>query len=94
MATKLYREGTTHCENGITCEIRLFATGSPLSFVGTDGWCKSPEDINPEINKTDDDEWSGYTSDQIRELAKDADIDGWDTKRIHTLKEVLNEQST
>jgi hypothetical protein len=93
MATKLYREGTTHCVNGIDCEVRLFTTGYPLRFVGTDGWCKTPEDINKD-NKTDDDEWSGYTSDQIRELAKDAGIDGWDTKRIHTLKEVLNGQGT
>ena len=88
MATKLYREGTTHCVNGITCEIRLFSSGNPLDFVGIDGWCMTPEDIN----KTNDDEWSGYTSDQIRELAKEANIEGWDTKRIRTLKEVLNGQ--
>lgn len=99
MATKLYREGTTHCVNGITCEIRLFDKGNPLEFIGLDGWCASPEDINKdiikpdEIIKTDDDEWSGYTSDHIRELAKDAGIEDWKTKRIHTLKEVLNGQS-
>ena len=93
MATKLYREGTTHCVNGITCEVRLFDRGNPLDFIGIDGWCAIPEDINKD-NKTDDDKWSGYTSDEIRELAKEAGIDGWDTKRIHTLTEVLNEQST
>jgi hypothetical protein len=93
MGIKLYREGNSHIENGIECEIRLFSRGDPLSFVGTDGWCKSPEDINKD-NKTDDDKGSGYTSDEIRELAKEAGIEGWDTKRIHTLKEVLNEQST
>ena len=90
MATKLYRAGNTHKVRGIECEIRLFNTSSPLDFIGIDGWCAKPEDIN----KTDVDEWSGYTSDQIRELAKEANIDGWDTKRIHTLKEVLNGQST
>lgn len=88
MATKLYREGTTHCVRGITCEVRLFTSRHPLNFVGIDGWCATPEDINA------DDKWSGYTSDEIRELAKKANIEGWDTKRIHTLTEVLNGQST
>jgi hypothetical protein len=95
MAIKLYRKGTTNCVDGIDCEIRLFTCRDPLSFIGVDGWCKSPQDIdNPDANKDDPDEWEGYTSEQIRELAKDANIEGWDTKRINTLKEVLSGEST
>ncbi len=86
MATKLYREGTSHIVRGIECEIRLFPRNG-LSFVGLDGWCASPEDINKV------DEWSEYSSEQIRELAKDAGIEGWENKRINTLKEVLSGQS-
>jgi hypothetical protein len=98
MAIKLYREGTTHNINGVQCEIRLFTGRDPLSFVGIDGWCKSLDDVNKtdfgDVNNADSDEWEGYTSEQVRELAKDADIDGWDTKRINTLKEVLSGEST
>jgi hypothetical protein len=90
MATKLYRKGTTHCVNGIECEVRLFTCSNPLSFVGLGGWCRSIHDVN----KNDTDEWGGYTSEQIRELAEDAGIEGWDTKRINTLKEVLSGQSS
>lgn len=88
MAIKLYRKGNTHCVNGIECEVRMFrATTNSLDFVGVDGWCLKPEDINKK------DEWSEYTADQIRSLAKDADIEDWDTKRINTLKELLSGQS-
>ena len=90
MAIKLYRKGTTHNINGVECEIRLFTGRNPLGFVGIDGWCKSIDDID---GVTDSDEWGGYTSEQVRELAKEADIEGWDTKRINTLKEVLSGDS-
>lgn len=89
MATKLYRAGKSHCVNGIECEVRLFPHNG-LSFIGLHGWCSSPEDIN-KVDKTD--EWADYTPDQIRELAKDQDIEGWDSKRITTLKEVLSGSS-
>lgn len=86
MATKLYREGNSHFVNGIECEIRLFPRNG-LSFVGIHGWCATPEDINKS------DEWSDYSSEQIRELAKDSGIEGWENKRINTLKEVLSGKS-
>jgi hypothetical protein len=90
MALKLYRTGTTHCINGIQCEIRLFKNRDASRFIGLDGWCSSIDDLNkPEVT----DEWKGYTSEQIRDLAKDESIEGWDTKRINTLKELLSGQS-
>lgn len=91
MAIKLYRKGTTHNVDGIECEVRLFAR-NPLSFVGIDGWCAKPEDINGVVSDLDD--WEGYTSEQIREKAKDSGIEGWENKRINTLKEVLSGQSS
>jgi hypothetical protein len=90
MALKLYRTRTTHCVNRIDCEVRLFRSRGATRFIGLDGWVSSIDDLNkPEVS----DEWKGYTSENIRELAKDSDIEGWDTKRINTLKEVLSGES-
>ena len=90
MATKLYRAGTTNIVDGIECEIRLFDCRDPLSFIGIDGWCATPQDIN----KTESvDEFADHSADNIRELAKEAGIDGWEKKRINTLKGELSGQS-
>ena len=98
MAIKLYRAGNKNIVRGIDCEIRLFDNHNPLQFVGIDGWCLKPEDINilglnpDEINKSND-EWADYTPEQIRELAKASNINGWEKKRIATLKELISGQS-
>lgn len=74
---------------GIECEVRMFrANASSLDFVGVDGWCLKPEDINKTV-----DEWANYTDDQIREKAFDSDVEGWETQDINTLKELLSGKS-
>lgn len=89
MAIKLFRKGGTHVVDGIECEIRLFDVKYGHSFVGIDGWCA---DINDLIEV--EEERDEYSPSEIRELAKKAGIDGWENKRINTLKEVLSGQDT
>jgi hypothetical protein len=91
MAIKLFRKGNTHNVNGIECEIRLFDVKNGRSFIGVDGWCADIEDLEkkepPEeviIDPVD------HSSKNIREMARDAGIDGWEKKRITTLKEELS----
>ena len=89
MAIKLFRKGTTHNSNGIVCEIGLFD-----SVDGVEGWYSSPEEIDGtpviEVDSQDSqDIFDGLSSPQIRELANSRGIEGWENKRISTLKEAL-----
>lgn len=95
MAIKLFRKGTTHIERGIECEIRLFDVKYGSSFVGLDGWCLSPEDIEAKKEEvTEVDDLTDLDPPAIRELAKARKIEGWESKRINTLKEVLSGQDS
>jgi hypothetical protein len=93
MAIKLFRKGNTHRVNGIECEVRLFPVKYGQSFVGVDGWCVSVEDLEKkEVVEIEEEIESGsidQPSKVVRELAKEAGIDGWEKKRISTLKEEL-----
>tara|TARA_R110000782_G_scaffold194327_1_gene283946 strand:+ start:395 stop:643 length:249 start_codon:yes stop_codon:yes gene_type:complete len=80
MATLIYRAGTGHNEGGIECEINRCEPEHLESQLAS-GWSLSPPAL-----ETDD---GDLTSDEVRELAKEAGIDGWDTKRIKTLKEAM-----
>ncbi len=52
------------------------------------GW--STEDKPHVVQKEDEEE----TPEDVRQVAKDAGIEGWENKRIKTLKAELNEQQT
>jgi hypothetical protein len=59
------------------------------------GWYRNPDMIpsdEPEIEVTEDESTKDdkLSSDDIRLMAEEAGIDGWDTKRIKTLKKELN----
>ena len=92
MAIKLFRKGNTHNINGIECEVRLFDVKYGGSFVGVDGWCSSPEDIDGKTKEVQEEpnDWDDLSSSDIREIAKESGIEGWENKRINTLKEVLS----
>ena len=98
MAIKLYRKGTTHNINGIDCEIRLFDVRYGNSFAGVDGWCLKPEDIGGEsvVEEVENTEplLDDLDPSDIREQAKAAGIEGWENKRINTLKEALSGQDS
>ena len=87
MAIVLYREGSTHTIRGVVCEAKRFDPDE-LDWCLGEGWYKSPHDMTPaiieEIEKPD--ELADYSADEIRQLAKEADIIDYDKKRIKTLK--------
>jgi hypothetical protein len=64
-------------------------------MVGTDGWCASIEDLEKkEIECTEPEKEAQPDNNDIpqdvREMAKAAGIEGWDKKRINTLKGELD----
>lgn len=80
----LYRDGDTHEINGVKCEMGRFKN-SALKAMLSAGWRVTPEaeesnvvDISPDI---------------IRAKARDAGIEGWETKRIKTLQKALGDNS-
>ena len=75
MATWLFRKNEGEIES-----ILIDAKYVPDHING--GWCFDKESLE----ETDE---SDLTPTEIRELAKDADIEGWETKRINTLKSEL-----
>ncbi len=77
----LYREGDTHKKNGHPCDLIMVEPRNIEHYVSI-GWStKWP--IEKKVEE-------GISNDDIREAAKEAGIDGWDTKRISTLKGLLN----
>ena len=99
MAIQLYREGDTHEIKGIKCELSNFPIHQ-LDARLKEGWVKSPEDISNGKNDNEKDSeekesekirTSEKGAPDIRALAKEAGIEGWDTKRIKTLEAALND---
>jgi len=90
MAYQIYRPGTTHTVRGIQCELKNVEQEIQFRDHLEDGWYKSPgewEDKaaspNTEIAKSD-------PNHPVRVQAKEAGIEGWDTKRIATLETELD----
>lgn len=82
MATVLYKDG--ECEN-VDFEF--------LDNYLQAGWSVEPEGEgeaeSPAKEEDDGSESAKLSNDEIRELAKEAGIDGWEKKRISTLKSEL-----
>lgn len=80
MASRLYREGKGWVENGVECDSILVEIDQ-LEAMLSAGWSVDvPGAKSEEFEKTDE---------EIRQAAKEAGIDGWDTKRISTLRKLL-----
>lgn len=85
MASILYREGKGHFVGGVECEL-IYVEYDQYEAMLSAGWspdlpgAKSGPAVEPkELNDAD----------AVREAARKAGIDGWDTKRIATLRGLL-----
>lgn len=82
MSCVVYREGKGYVENGIECEAAWVEVDQLEAHLNS-GWSVSP----PGYVQEDEDDGL----DDTRAAAKAAGIEGWDTKRIKTLKAALAE---
>ena len=92
MASQLYRPGNTHNVRGVECELGNF-NAYELTDRINEGWYRTPGEWlketkeepaeQPEIAKSD-------PNHPVRQAAKEADIDGWGSKRISTLEKELD----
>lgn len=91
MACVIYREGTGTVEHGIVCESTTCEI-EHLEGLLSHGWSVNPPSYQEVKDEPEDDE-SDDASDinPVRLKAKDAGIEGWDTKRIGTLEKMLGE---
>lgn len=83
MSCVVYREGKGHVEHGIECEAAIIDVDQLEAHLNS-GWSVNPPGYVAEV--ADDD-----PADDTRAAAKAAGIDGWETKRIKTLKAALAE---
>lgn len=81
----LYKDGNTHIVRGVACELAQFEVNDLESALYS-GWRTTPEKpSHPEPEEPSDE----LTNEQVRELAKDAGLDNWETGRIKGLKKAL-----
>ena len=81
MSTAMYRAGETHNVRGTVCEMKVFEIPE-IESATAEGWVMSPEEVK-------DDLFEGLENKEIRQLAKDAGNEDWDSARIETLKSEL-----
>lgn len=81
MSSVVYREGKSHIEHGIECEAAWVDIDQLEAHLNS-GWSVNPPGYAPEGSDED-------LADDVRAAAKAAGIEGWDTKRIKTLKLAL-----
>lgn len=82
----IYREGKGTVEFGIECE----STTCEIEHLGgllNAGWSLDPPGHKAQAQEEAPDE----AINPVRQAAKDAGIEGWDTKRIATLEKLLSE---
>jgi NACalpha-BTF3-like transcription factor len=96
MGTHIYREGSTHEFNGIPCEIKVVSSKSSVATELRDGWVMNPNDLYPvaseeEVEEDEEEEvlLDDLPNQDIRLLAKQLDIEDWETRQIKTLKEEI-----
>lgn len=84
MASILYRAGTGTIVDGIECESVRVEHDQYQSHLSA-GWSADVPGAKP----LDADGDGIVDADEVRQAAKDAGIEGWDTKRIKTLLAAL-----
>lgn len=92
MACIVYRKGKGTTEFGIDCES---TTCEPEHLEGllNDGWSANPPGYEPPKPEVVEDEKEDEPAiHAVRLAAKEAGIEGWDTKRIGTLENLLSEK--
>lgn len=89
MACVLYREGVGHVEHGIECEMTT-CEAEHLEGLLASGWLVNPPGYKTaSAASTEEPARVELTDQEVREAAKEAGIDGWETKRINTLRKAL-----
>ena len=84
MATIIYHKDV----NGET--VKSMCKASELQGKLAQGFTVDPGELDVKTPETID--WDGVSNDEIRDIAKSAGIEGYETARIKTLKEALEEQ--
>lgn len=105
MAIQLYKPGKKFNVRGVECDVLNTTIGS-LQYHLDDGWFKTPgewdepaktepEETEPEETEPDAQVAPAKSikedAEKIRQAAKEAGIDGFEKKRISTLKDELND---
>lgn len=93
MACILYRKGKGTLEHGIECESTTCEIEHMEGLLSA-GWSTNPPGYEPpSVATLDEDDEADVREDvginPVRLAAKEACIEGWDIKRIHTLQKLL-----
>jgi hypothetical protein len=96
MAVALYKQGTTHTIRGVLCEMSIFKHDDIANQL-KNGWFKSTKEAYElqseepaEENKETALNFEYMSNVEIRDAAKKAGIESWETARIATLKTELS----
>ena len=84
MASILYRPGKGHIIDGVECDMVVVEFDQYEAHLSA-GWSA---DL-PGTQSLDADGDGVVEADEVRQAAKEAGIEGWDTKRIKTLRAAL-----
>lgn len=79
----LYRAGTSHIIRGVQCEMTRCRADRLQAHLRA-GWVTDPKELIKEEEE--------LSNKEVRAAAKEAGLEGWDTRRIGKLKEALNGQ--
>lgn len=84
----IYKSGGRENIWGFECETKLVRPEDAINYF-RDGWFERPGDWESKKSALDINGDGEITNDEVRELAKESGIEGWETKRISTLKKAL-----
>lgn len=84
----MYKEGDSCEVRGIKCDVKRMKF-QEMEHYASEGWVKDPADIGQEQEVSEEEATEG--AHEVRLMAKAKGIEGWDKKRIKTLKAELDE---
>lgn len=79
----LFKKGNTHLFKGEPCEI-VKVSARQVDDYKAQGWFGSLDEANADANES-----GKLSNEEIRQAAKEAGLDNWETGRIKGLKEAL-----
>jgi len=86
---RLYKKGTQYDFHGIKLDA-VVIDESEADKYRSEGWGDAWDILKAEkSDKIDTNDSGALSADEVRQAAKEAGIEGWDTKRIKTLKSEL-----
>jgi len=95
----LYKTGNSSIIRGVLCDF-IRCKISDMDFYKSQGYVKNPKDLlenqveakessTDTFDQVDTNQSGKLSTNEIRQAAKKANIDGWDKKRVKTLKTEL-----